>query len=219
MNFNLTNTHDYDLQGSMTDELINLYGLNCKFLVVEKINRDTTVFGDFSHIKTDNKKIFSIYAYPENTESTDNTSYAFSQFGYYSNDSIGLFVSKKTIEDIFPNVYSSKGLNDILGNLIVLPSGGIVEIVDAQVSVPGVSNLFTNIDNKNVYKLTCTQYMAKSQNEIAPITAVTDEFVTLENYFDELLTGNTAQDTEAAEVDQVSGNAIVPDIDSVFGRF
>lgn len=64
MNFNLSNTPEYSLNAGMIDELINLYGLFVKFLVVEKINRDLEVFGDYSHIKTDNNKAFDIYALP-----------------------------------------------------------------------------------------------------------------------------------------------------------
>jgi hypothetical protein len=204
----------------MTEELINLYGLLCKFLVVQKINVDSTVFGDYSHIKTDNNKVFDFYGLPETSESMDNMNYAFTQFGYSSTASINLFISKKTMETIFPDVYSSKGINGIIGNLVVLPSGGIVEITDCQYEVPGVSNLFANADNKNVYRITCITYNQKAQNEIDPITATESNFVSLENYFDELVQGNTDIET-AAEVTQIpqTTKVIVPEVDSVFGRF
>jgi hypothetical protein len=220
MNFNLSQRPEYSLQASMLDELINLYGLLVKFLVVQKINRDVEVFGDYSHIKTDNNKAFDIYALPETSESMDNMNYAFTQFGYASTASVALFISKKTMEKIYPDIYTSKGLNDIIGNLIILPSGGIVEITDCQYEVPGVSNLFANIDNKNVYKLTCITYNQKVQNEIDPITASESNFVTLENYFDELVQGNTEIEAAASiQVIEGSDKVIVPSVDSVFGRF
>jgi hypothetical protein len=220
VNFNLSNTPEYALNAAMIDELINLYGLLVKFLVVEKINRDLEVFGDYSHIKTDNNKAFDIYALPETSESMDNINYAFTQFGYSSTASMAFFISRKTIEKIYPDVYTSKGINDIIGNLIILPSGGIVEITDCQLETPGGSNLFPTSDNKNVYKLVCNTYYQKPQNEIDPVTASGDNFVTLENYFDELIQGNEATET-AATVTKIpqTTKVIVPDIDSVFGRF
>jgi hypothetical protein len=220
MNFNLGNTPEYSLNASMIDELINLYGLLVKFLVVQKINRDLEVFGDYSHIKTDNNNAFDIYALPETSESMDNINYAFTQFGYSSTASMAFFISRKTIEKIYPDVYTSKGVNDIIGNLIILPSGGIVEITDCQLETPGSSNLFPTADNKNVYKLVCNTYYQKPQNEIDPVTASGDNFVTLENYFDELIQGNEDIDTAAAvtKIPQTT-KVIVPSVDSVFGRF
>ena len=218
MNFNLTQSPDYRLQADMTHEMINLYGLNIKFLVVTKVNRDVTVFGDFSHVKIDNKKVFSVYAMVENTDEALNQNVAFTQFGYYTTASVNLFISRKSMERIFPKIYDSKGIGDVIGNLIILPSGGIVEVTDCQFEVPGVSNLYTNIDNKNVYRLTCITYNNKQQNEIDPINKTQSNFVTLENYFEELITGNEAQDTEATNEDS-SGSIPVPNVDSVFGRF
>lgn len=219
MNFNLSRTPDYRLQGQMIDEMINLYGINCKFLVVEKVNKDLEVFGDFSHIKTDNRKVFSVYLMPETTEEAANMNMAFTQFGLYTTAGVNLFISKKSIEKIFPRIYSSKGIGDIIGNLIILPSGGVVEITDCQYEVPGISNLFANIDDKNVYRLSCITYNNKQQNEIAPVNAVQDNFTTLESYFDELLQGNDAQDIEALTIPEAEEVSPLENVDSVFGRF
>jgi hypothetical protein len=217
MNFNLSRTPDYKLQARLIDEIINLYGINCKFLKVEKINKDIEVFGDFSHIKIDNKKVFNVYLMPENTEEAMNMNMSFTQFGLYTTAAVNLFISRKSMEKIFPKIYTSKGIGDVIGNLIILPSGGIVEITDCQYEVPGVSNLFTNVDNKNVYRLSCITYNNKQQNEIDTTNAVQENFVTLENYFDELLQGNDAQDIAAVTVsDEV---AVVEEVDNVFGRF
>lgn len=217
MNFNLSRTPDYKLQARLIDEIINLYGINCKFLKVEKINKDIEVFGDFSHIKIDNKKVFNVYLMPENTEEAMNMNMSFTQFGLYTTAAVNLFISRKSMEKIFPKIYTSKGIGDVIGNLIILPSGGIVEITDCQYEVPGVSNLFTNVDNKNVYRLSCITYNNKQQNEIDTTNAVQENFVTLENYFDELLQGNDAQDVAAVTVaDEV---AVVEEVDNVFGRF
>jgi len=220
MNFNLTGNPEYSLFADMTDELIKLYGIACRFLIVQRINQDLNVFGDYSHIKTDNSKAFDIYALPETSESMDNSNYGFSQFGFSTTESTALFVSKATMELMFPNIYESKGVGGVLGNIVILPCGGLLEVTDCTLSVPGVSNLFVNTENKNVYKLTCITYNNKMQNEIDPVQAAGSNFVTLENYFNELVADNEAIETAAA-VTKIPGTSkvIVPPIDSVFGRF
>ena len=51
MNFNFSQKPDYQLNTSLTEEMINLYGVLTKFLVIEQINKDDAVFGDYSHMK------------------------------------------------------------------------------------------------------------------------------------------------------------------------
>ncbi len=113
MNFNITKKEDYRLQASLTDELISLYGVLCKLLIVEKINMDDTVFGDFSHVKSDTDKIFEIYGLPETSEEWDNININFSQFGLLNLESINLFFSRKTIDSIFGDFDSGRGFEDI----------------------------------------------------------------------------------------------------------
>jgi len=220
MNFNISGKPEYNLQASLTAELVDLYGVKIKFMIAEKINVDDIVFGDYSHIKTNSSDTFEIYALPETSETFDNLNINFTQFGMQTQESVNLFVSKKSIQKIFPDFYESKGLNGIIGNLIILLSGRIMEITDCQFEVPGISNLFAYQDQKNAFRLTCITYNHKKSNEIDDIAAVEPNFVSLENYFNELTDVSSDQDSEAKE-DQISGTTkvIVPDVDSVFGRF
>ena len=77
MNFNSSSTPDYALNTSLIEEVISLYGVLTKFLITTKINEDPTVFGDYSHLKSDNAKIYDIYMMPENSEEWDMGDYSF----------------------------------------------------------------------------------------------------------------------------------------------
>lgn len=225
MNFNYTQSVDYTLQHSLTDELISLYGILVKLLLVEKINKDDLVFGDYSHIKTDPTKIFEVYGYPELTETWDNIGMNFNQYGMTNNETINLYFSKATMNTIFSDFGSTgNGFNNILGNLIVMPNNRIMEITDIEYEVPGVSNLFTQNDVKNVYKLICKTYDNKLSNE----TTTTDiaapdsvDYTLLDAYFDSLNDNKTSVDTEAeVTLDIQTENPIIDTSeDSVFGNF
>jgi len=224
MNFNLGKKADYKLHHNLTDELINLYGVNVKLLLTEQINKDDLVFGDYSHLKTDSKKTFEIMCLPENSESWDDIGINFSDFGLIQNENIRLFFSRKTIDKVFGDFDSGKGFSDILGNLIVLPNNKIMEITDIEFEVPGINNLFTQSDRKNVYKITLVSYNNKLIQE-APDTKHNDNdadnYESLEKYFQELADEEVQQDT-AAEVtpDENTGKVVLDTTeDSVFGRF
>ena len=45
-NYNFNDAPDYDLNASLIDEVINLYGVLVKFLKVQHINTDDIVFKD-----------------------------------------------------------------------------------------------------------------------------------------------------------------------------
>ena len=49
MNFNRNNDTDYGLKKSLTNELIQLYGVEVDFLYSEKVNLDI-VLRDFTHL-------------------------------------------------------------------------------------------------------------------------------------------------------------------------
>lgn len=221
MNFNISSKPEYNLQGQMTGELISLYGIKIKYMIIEKINRDDLVFGDYSHVKTNASSIFEIYALPETSETWDNLNVNFTSFGMQTQESVNLFISKKNVESIYPEFYTSKGLSGVVGNLVVMPNGRIMEITDCQFEVPGISNLYANADQKNVFKLTCVTYNNKVQNEIDDTTLANEpEFVSLENYFNELVdTGNEQESAAESEVLTGTTKVLVPEVDSVFGRF
>jgi len=66
MNLNQRN-NEYDLTGSLTEEVIRIYGVPLKILLADRINKEDT-FGDHSHIKLDSAKMFEVYGLPENSD-------------------------------------------------------------------------------------------------------------------------------------------------------
>ena len=224
MNFNLKKTVDYQLQHSLVDELINMYGVQVKLIIAEKVNMDATVFGDFSHLKSDSKKIYEVYGMPETSAEWDNININFSQFGMLNMETINLFFSRKTIDGIFGDFDAGRGFEDILGNLIVLPNNRIIEITDIEFQVPGISNLYTELDQKNVYKFTCKTYDMKLVNEVpqADLGGVDEpgDYSVLDDYFDELTVEEEAVDTEAEVIPNTITNkpVIETDEDPVFGK-
>lgn len=202
MNFNFSHQPDYQLNASLIEELIRMYGVLTKFLVTEKINKDDAVFGDYSHIKSDNSKIYDIYMLPETSEDWDTSSYAFGQFGLMNFENIVLFAAKSSFEADDHNDFA-----EIVGNLIVLPNNKVMEITNVDATVPGVNNLFTYNDAKSVYKLTCKPYDFKLINEVDSVDISVDPQVpyeTLDVYFQELINDNVAQNVEAEVTPQVT---------------
>lgn len=193
-NFNTNAAPEYDLNTELIDECINLYGVPTKFLVVQRLNSDDTVFGDYSSIKTDNSKIFDVFMLPETSESWDNNGYNFSEFSLLNNDNTFVFVSKNSVENIINIEFK-----DMYGCLVVMPNNKIMEVTDVQFEVPGVNNLFTFKNTKSVYKLTLKPYSVKMTDEIDPTDISVDEtedYSTLDNYFNELLDRKVQQDVE-----------------------
>lgn len=167
MNFNFSRQPEYNLNSSLIHEVIDLYGIKCKFLITEKVNFDKNVFGDFSHMKTDKNKIFDISVLPETSENFDALSYNFSELGFVNSDTTMVFVSAKVLDPIID-------MKDIISNLIVLPSNKIMEVTNVEYMVPGINNLFTNIDSKSVYKLTLVPYDFKIIDEVQDKHTIND---------------------------------------------
>lgn len=230
MNFNFNSKQEYSLNTSLVEEMINLYGILTKFLVVEKINEDDVVFGDYSHLKSDSEKIYDMYMLPENSEDWDSEGYNYDLFGITNFENITLFVAKSNFENEDHNEF-----HEIVGNLLVFPNNKIMEITDVDPTVPGINNLFTYNDAKSVYKITCKPHSMKLINEIDNVDISTEDNVpyeTLDNYFNELIDTAVKQDEETEilpSVDTVkkekTGNTIIkkPIIDTteddVFGSF
>lgn len=204
MNFNFFHNPEYNLHSHLIDEVISLYGIKIKFLLVEYINKDETVFKDFQHIKTDHKKVFDMNALPENSEFFDNTNYNFGDFGFLDFNNISFFIHTKEFNKI--NV----SLNKIIGNIIVLPSNKVIEITDVQFMVPGINNAFTEDSEKSVYKITCRPYEFKVINEIdhdhlkhsekkskemIP-DKILNNYDALDDYFNEILNNDMAREYE-----------------------
>lgn len=193
-NFNFSAKPDYTLNNSLIEEVINLYGVLVKFLVVEKINRDDVVFGDYSHLKSDSAKIFDIYMLPEESENFISIDSAFNGFGLTNSETISLFMPASALVTIG----LTKGLT---GNLVVLPNNKVMEITQESWETPGMNNLFTNIDAKSVIKLSCKAYDFKLINELNSVDIVHDTsvpYTTLDSYFNELITQTATQDASVS---------------------
>jgi len=206
MNFNFSGNAEYALNASLIEETINLYGVLTKFLITEKINKDDIVFGDYTHMKSDNAKIYDVYMLPEVSEDWESTDYAFNQFGMTNTENINLFVARSNVD------LMNLTAEHVTGNLVILPNNKIMEVTSAMWEVPGVNNLFTFSDARSVLRLTCKPYDNKLISELAPADISVDPgtpYATLDNYFQELITQAAAQDTEAevtAQVPAVTGN-------------
>lgn len=224
LNLNFSNQNEYDLNESLVDEMINMYGVQIKLLLTEKINQDDNVFGDFTHMKTNADSIFSMYVLPEETEDFSTDGYSFSPFGASNFDNIVLFISKATLSIDTFLVDDVVDFRLLMSQLIIFPNNKIMEITDVDPCVAGVNNLFTHGNEKSVYKLTCKPYATKIITELVPehLTApevedydfstafgesetddtddstieTTDSYETLDNFFDELDDTKTDQDNE-----------------------
>lgn len=235
MNFNFSRKPEYDLNNSMGKELINLYGISVKILIVEKINNDSTVFGDFSHLKSDSEKIFDLPVMPEESEGWEDEGINFSPFGVFNNENISLFVHNEYIKQILK-------ITDVVGNLLLFPNNKLMEITHIDPLVPGLNNLFTSADAKSILKLSCKPYNRKIIHELESedlmYNAETEEdynegdFESLEKYFDELMqtTDDLYVETEIEEtvntvkphddVDELIKKPIIDSsIDRVWGEF
>lgn len=210
-NFNFSAAPEYDLNTSLIDEVIKLYGVLTKFLVTEKINKDDNVFGDYSHLKSDNTRIYDIYMLPEVSEDWESSSFAFNNFGLTNFENVNLFVARADID--------ATGLTDhIVGNLILMPNNKLMEITNGSWEVPGINNLFTNADRRSVLKLTCKPYDMKLINELDTMDISVDPGVpyeTLDTYFQELINDATAQDTESEVTPSVSTVTKTGGIDTI----
>lgn len=190
MNFNFA-TNEYNLVGSMSDELIRIYGIKCKFVVTTKTNIDDT-FGDFSHLDANNKNVFEVYLMPENSESYDSFERLQTQFNIPMDTTINFFMSKNIRDSLYENIYRSdfdaivktEDDNDIsflFSSLIILPSGKIVEITDVDFEVVGLNNLYAYNNNKNLFRLKCRTYVHKNGNNLDIDTEIDDEKNNIDN--------------------------------------
>ena len=229
MNFNFNSKPEYKLNSSLAKEMINLYGILVKLVLIERINMDNTVFGDFSHLKSNSSEIFDMMVLPENTENWDSGGFNLTPFGPINYDNISLFVHRDSI-----NLENNK----ITGNLLVLPNNKIMEITHTEFSIPGVNNLFTYDDAKTILNLTCVPYSQKIVSELNPLDKLyepkpeSEDFEGLEKYFDELMNREDELRVETEinpsvtvikeninEPDEVTKEVLQPELDDVWGRF
>ena len=119
MNLNYR-SNEYELNSYQTDEVIRLYGVPVKLMVTEKKNVDL-IFGDWSHIKVDNKNVFEVYVLPENSDEFESYERLQTQFNIISDTSINLFVSSISVDTIFNIIKSENSRNELgVNNLNVV---------------------------------------------------------------------------------------------------
>lgn len=158
MNFNLTGSPEVSLFKSVSRELIDIYGIQLKLILTSKLNV-SSIGNDWTSIKPDSTKIFELYALPDTSDDFESLNYHFDQMGFNSGKAMTCYVSAPVLDSIV-------GLNQVIGNLVVLPSGYVMEITDVDIYVPQVNNLYSENDDKSVYKLRLVQYEFKLHDQI-----------------------------------------------------
>ena len=148
MGYNFNNyTEEYSLFRDMTEEQIDLFGLEIKYVKSTNQNMDM-IFGEFTHKKLKQDGVVSMFVLPENSEEFDGMS-VFGKFGFIQNETFNCFVSAKTLEKLG---YESPR-TQIVGDIIVLPNGKKFEVTFVEHEVKGMNNMFPYANQKNVYMM------------------------------------------------------------------
>jgi hypothetical protein len=183
MNFNFSQKPEYDLYRKLTHENIQLYGIPCKFIRTTKENKDF-IWGEYSHLKIDNDNVFEIHLKLGN-DSGWNTQNIYSKFGIMDQDQTDLYISGINLALIHPDLanYSAQGWDEIIGDLIVFPSGKTMEVTHIEEEVDGQSNLFAYTDLKNLYKISAKIYINNSDEITQAVIEDVPSFTNLESIF------------------------------------
>lgn len=231
MNLNYRRT-EYDLLGTQTEEAIRIYGLKVKWIFTQKVNSDI-IFGDFSHYKADDSTSYEVYVMPENAEDFDEFERLQTQFpGVIGDSSMNLYISKISMRELVQKSENTQNQIDVtqcneivqklIGSLLILPSGQIMEVTNLSLDVLGANNAFMNAVDKNVYTVKCRTYVHKASHEVSVNPDIKDSesldngetpdmFDTLDKYFIEMTQRNESIKEEAK-------NRFDKE-DPVFGRF
>lgn len=207
-NLNRSKNPDYLLKQNHIEELINIYGVECDYVYTSKENQDK-IMREFSHFETgDSKKVMLL---PEEMVSYEED-LNWDMWGLNNMRTMHLFISKKSMYNLFPEWSFGAHAKDIVNSLVVFPSGSIMEISDITTTGEGINNLFTYNDEESVYRLSMKNYLASQQDTVAPDAEQSEEvqetFEDLDSYFDSL---DKVKDNQEEESIGVSNS------DSVFG--
>jgi len=156
-NFNYNDENEYQLYGNMVHEEIELYGLTIKLFKSDRIGIDE-IFGEHQSIKVNNDTIFEFNVKLEETDGFSAGGDFFSKFGLSSTATLDMFISSINMLIVYPDLYSSKGYSDIIGDLIKLPNGKFMEITHFEDELPGHNNMFVYADEKKIFKITTRAY-------------------------------------------------------------
>ena len=207
-NLNRSKNPDYILKQNHIEEVINIYGVECDYVYTSKENQDK-ILRDFTHFKTgDTKKIMLL---PEEMVSFEED-LNWDLFGLNNMRTMHLYISKKTMYNLFEDWSFDKHAKDIVNSLVVFPSGAIMEIADITTTGEGINNLFTYQDEESVYRLSMRNYYVSQQDTVDEDAEQSEEvqetFEDLDSYF------NSLEDTKRTQDEESVG---VSNSDSVFG--
>jgi len=206
MNFNYnTEEKTYNLFGTLTNELISLYGVQCKFIRTTKFMKDD-VFGDFRSISANADSVFEIALMPESTENWGGSD-LFSKFGLQVLDQMNFFISAVSFTDIYEN----EDFNNVVGDLLVFENGKFMEITGLDTEVAGGNNMFTYSNTKNVYMLKTRSYHHNRDSKI-DIPEEDLSFEQINDIFTDTTSKNMKEKANTAAKTSISK-------DSVFGNF
>jgi hypothetical protein len=166
INLNYSHQPEYDLYNTITDELINGYGILSKYIVTEKVDMDTSTFGEWTSLKAENNDVYEVFLLPDTTENWQGQNIVFDQFGLNNFSTMEFFISERGLHTIFPFWEESININDMISDLILMPSGKVLEVTHVEPLVEGVNNLFSYDDNKNTVKITCRNYQFRKNDEL-----------------------------------------------------
>ena len=176
-NINISRKPEVQLDGNLIHELINTYGMPCKWLYSERMNEDNLVFRDFSHLRvgTDYEDVI---LKPEESENFIGDS-VYNGFGIFNQQTTALFISAKDMLRLYPDWLEETGSrSQVVNSLIMTPSSTILEITHVESFTEGISNLWGYPDEPNSYKLVCKVYSNNLSDEgVSDIksTIVTEE--------------------------------------------
>jgi len=157
--FNLNNSRkpEHDLYQKLSNQVINTYGLPVIFLFAQKINKNE-IFKDFSHMKVNpDIEQKEIYIMPEDPSDWEGDT-VFNNFGFYSQWTQHLFLTRDTILELFPDFDEDSGRSKIVNNLIITPSSTILEITNIESYEPHINNLWAFNDSISAYKIAVKVY-------------------------------------------------------------
>ena len=150
-NFNLKKG-EYKLYGSVTRELINLYGFPITWVKTKLLGHDI-VLNDIQNYGTD--KVVQVMVYPLNPEAfNEHMDSLFNKFGLFSIDSMDLCISKTDVLKIC----DESSIPSLVGDIIILESGKYLEVTGIESQVIGANNQFVKNFDKNVYQVHCKSY-------------------------------------------------------------
>lgn len=200
-NFN-NNANEYALHGSATAEMIELYGLQVTYIKMTKVNSDR-LLSEYQFMRADNDSVYKVMVYPENTGTYNDQNDLLSKFGLLMNDSTPLFISRKYMDII----HEDGNYHHSVGDVIMMPSGQLFEVTELEAQVPGLNNMFTYNNTKNVFLLKTRAYTYNhDQVNITDDPDIPD--------FDNLFGIETIAEEKAV---QEAESKIVKNLDPVFG--